>query len=168
MSRSTTTAARAPRPLRAVVTAAAGLGLVLSGCSVMSPVTTERDYAASDGTRLVVSDTLRAENLLVLAPSADEPAVLIGALTSTGSEDTVVSLTVGSAPAVEVPVAAGETVLLGSAGTSVPLPALGVAPGATVQVTVASPTSGSATVPSVVLDGTLAEYQAEIDAASQG
>jgi hypothetical protein len=150
--------ARSRTSARPVVVGAVALvaAAVLSGCSATNPITTEMAYAASDGVRATLGD-LTAENLLLVAAAADTPGALQGALTNRGDEDLEVELDLDGDIAL-VPVAAGETVLLGGEdGEEVVLDTPGE-PGSTVEMTLTTDAAGSETVPVPVLDGTLPEY----------
>jgi hypothetical protein len=150
--------ARSRTSARPVVVGAVALvaAAVLSGCSATNPITTEMAYAASDGVRATLGD-LTAENLLLVAAAADTPGALQGALTNRGDDDLEVELELDGDVAL-VPVAAGETVLLGGEdGEEVVLDTPGE-PGSTVEMTLTTDAAGSQTVPVPVLDGTLPEY----------
>jgi len=137
----------------AVVLAAAAL----TGCSATNPIQTRVVYAASDGARIVLGDSIEAKNLLVLTAAQGEAGALIGAVTNRGSQDTVVTIDVVGAGRHEVPLAAGESFRFVGEDV-VRFDAVDASPGSTTAITVSSPSSGavSATVP--VLDGTLPEY----------
>jgi hypothetical protein len=150
--------ARSRTSARPVVVGAVALvaAAVLSGCSATNPITTEMAYAASDGVRATLGD-LTAENLLLVAEAAETPGALQGALTNRGDDDLEVELELDGDVAL-VPVAAGETVLLGGEdGEEVVLDTPGE-PGSTVEMTLTTDAAGAQTVPVPVLDGTLPEY----------
>ena len=158
-----------PRPRTRRLRAATGLAvaglaaaLTLAGCSATNPMTTEKEYSSSDGVSVHVGD-VKALNFLIASEAKGEPGALLGALENTGSDDTTVTITLGSDDeTVQVP--AGQTVLLGAPGgntdenekvvfETVPEP-----PGAVVPVTVATKAAGSATLQVPIVDGTLPEY----------
>ena len=159
MARSRTSA----RPV--VVGAVLALAAALSGCSVTNQITTEVAYSASDGVRATLGD-LTAENLLIVAETADAPGALQGALTNRGDDALTVELSLeGSTERVRVE--SGATVLLGGGPgeggadgderEQVVFDAAG-APGSTVELTLSTAAAGEETVPVPVLDGTLPEY----------
>ena len=145
-----------PRTSALAPAAAVGLGLVLAGCSATNPATTTRDYAASDGVDVTLGD-LDLGNLMVLAAEEGAPGTVLGSVTNTGGDSTTVQLGLAD-DATSLEVGAGETVLLGPEQEPVDLAAVPVAPGALVELTVASEADGTTTVRVPVLDGTLEQY----------
>ena len=144
------------RSRRAVVPAVA-LALALTGCSATNTITTQADYAASDGVRAELGD-LRLGNLLVLTSAEGEVGTLIGSVTNDGSQDAAVDITVGESTTA-LAVDARSTVVLGSQdGEQVEIESVPAPPGAFVAVTVTSDVGGTMTVRVPVLDGTLPEY----------
>lgn len=149
--------ARSRSSVRPVVLGAVVLAAVLSGCSVTNQITTEEQYAASDGVRATLGD-VTAENLLLIAEAADAPGALQGAFTNRGDEAVTVEVaTTGSAERVRV--AAGETVLLGGQDGEEVVLDTPAPPGATTEVTLSTGAGGTETVQVPVLDGTLPEYE---------
>lgn len=137
------------------------LALALAGCSATNPIQTDRPYAASDGVRVTLGD-VRAENLLAVTTAAGATGALSGALVNTGASAVDVTLTVGST-STDVTVPAASSVLLGadnglSAGTTVPLPTVTAAPGALLDVTLATPAAGQVQVQVPVLDAADPQY----------
>ena len=165
-------ASRAPRTVTSLLAmAAAALMLTLSGCSAANPITTGTPYSPSDGVRLALGSQVSAANLMVVSPSRQGPGVLLGALTNRTDAATTVTITNKvvidglAAPstsdefAVEVPLAAGQTVLLGTPGgfpTSIPITNAPV--GGLLGLELSTPESGRQQVSVPVLDGTLPEY----------
>lgn len=138
-----------------VLAAAAGLG-------ACSPITTQIQYAPSDGVRVAVSDSVTVQNLLIVAAAEGAPGAVQGGVVNNGSEDSVVSI--GD---LTVAVAAGETVLLGgSHGEELIVDAVPAAPGANAQVAVGLEGTEGETVYIPVLDGTLPEYTSLVPAES--
>jgi len=139
------------------------LALAVTGCS---PITTQQQYAASDGVRAQVGDDVKAENLLIISAAEGEPGVLLGALTNTGDQPTTVTLVIGS-QSDDVPLAPGQTALLGATDATeaanlvvvdVAIDAVGAAPGSLTDVELSTPEAGSITIGVPVLDGTLEAY----------
>lgn len=150
----------ASRPLRRTF-AVAALALALAGCSQTNPIQTDRPYAAADGVRVTVGD-LRVENLLAVTTGADEPGALSGAVVNDGDAEVQVTLTAGDSSSV-LNVPGGESVLFGTgsdAGETVTLDSVAAAPGALLDVTVASDRDGSVSVRVPVLDGNEPPYDA--------
>lgn len=142
--------------------------LALSGCSLAANITTSKPYDASDGVGTTV-DGVIAQNLLLIAPAAGEPGVLIGSLTNNGSERAFVVIADtqtegGAGESITVRVNAGETVRLGTgeAEQLVAIPAP-VAPGLVATFTVAVTRGQEESVYVPVVDGTLPEYQAVLE-----
>lgn len=147
------------RALRAIGAVLVGLGaLSVSACS---PIMTDVVYAPSDGARAVLGDELTVENLLVLTTAEGEPALVVGAVTNRNGEPSDVTFTFGETLTTNVMVGPNETVFLDPTnpdGQTMILDASPAPPGASLPVTVSTPTSGSTTVQVAVLDGTLAPY----------
>lgn len=139
------------------IAAAAALVAALAGCSLTNPIQTQVVYAASDGVRITIGETIQAENLLLLTEAEGAPGALIGALTNRGDDDTVITVSVEGAGSHEVAVAAGESVLL-TGDDVLRFDAVEAAPGATLPVTVSTGAEGAANATVLVLDGTLPEY----------
>jgi hypothetical protein len=161
-----------PRTLRvaALTAGIAVAGLVLAGCSATNQITTEDEYSASDGVRLVLGD-VRGSNLIVLVAAEGDPGTLQGGLINDGVEDRSVTVSIGDEETT-VELGPKETVLLGVGRESedgfaeVTFPAVDVPPGGLVPVTVSTPEDGSIDVQVPVLDGTLPEYASAVPSAS--
>ena len=150
----------APRPAHRLM-AVAALALALAGCSATNPIQTDRGYAASDGVRVQIGD-VRAENLLVVTTAEGAAGALSGALVNAGDDDADVTLTVGDTSQ-QVAVPARQSVYLGTGsdtGERVPLPTVSAAPGALLDVTLASPAAGTVHVQVPVLDAADPQYTA--------
>lgn len=142
------------------------LGLA-AGLSACSPVHTLDIFDPSDGVRAVLGDDVKATNLLVLTEAEGAPGTLVGSLTNTTLGELEVTVTVGDADPIVVDLDAGHTAYLTPRnpefdGTSfafdAQVSAVAAAPGATVLVSVATPSGGSVDVQVPVLDGTLEPY----------
>jgi len=157
-----------PRPRTLRLWSATGLcvaGLMLAGCSATNPMTTEREYSASDGVRVTLGD-VRASNLLVISSAKGAPGAVQGALTNDGEQTRTVTLTAGD-DSTTVTVEAGQTVLLtsdtsggapGDGRKDIVIPAVSVPPGAVLPVTIATDAAGSEELGVPVLDGSQPEY----------
>lgn len=138
----------------------------LAGCSATNEITTQLDYAASDGVRATLGD-VTAENLLIITAGKGEEGALQGAFTNRGSADVDITLTTGDdVELASVPVAAGTTVLLGGTRGEVVTFTTPVAPGATLPVTLSTGSAGAEAISVPVLDGTLSEYTALVPTAT--
>ena len=142
---------------------AVGIALaVAAGLGACSPITTQIQYAPSDGVRVAVSDTVSVQNLMIIAAAEGAPGALQGGVVNNGAEPA--SVAIGDV-IVEVP--AGATVLLGgSTGDKLVIDQTTAAPGANAQLTVGLDGATGETVFVPVLDGTLPEYADLVPAAS--
>jgi len=137
----------------------------IAAVAACTPVATQLPYAPSDGARAVLGDEVTIENLLILTTAEGEPALVIGGVTNRSDEATTVTLTVGETSPLEVSVDPHDTVLLNPAnGETLILDASPTPPGTSIPVTISTPTAGSTTVQVPVLDGTLAPYDAYLEA----
>ena len=135
------------------------LALTVAGCSATNPITSLHPYSPSDGIRVELSETLTAENLLVISAAEGAAGSFIDGLTNSSGDDVRVTVAAQGADDVTVHVPAGVTVLLGSADDApAELDTVGVPPGAVLPVTISTPQGGSHEVSLPVLDGTLPEY----------
>lgn len=141
----------------AVTSATVAAGLLLGGCSATNPITTQANYAASDGVNVEVGD-LRLTNVLVLSAGGGEPGTVVGSVTNDG-DDARVTITVGGEEVVSMRVRSGSTVLMGGTdGEVVEVENVSEPAGAYVDVTIRTD-AGSTTTGVPVLDGTLPEYR---------
>lgn len=143
---------------------AAVAAVLVAGCA---PITTQQEYAPSDGVRAQLGEQVKAENLMVVTSGEGEPGVLLGGVTNLGEQPAAVALTVG-AQVIDLPIEPGSTVLLGAASegddatlsvTDISIAAVPAPPGALTDLEIATPESGSITVAVPVLDGTLESYE---------
>ena len=156
-----------PRNRLLAVPALAIAALALAACSAVSPITTEKPYAPSDGVHVDLGSTFSAANLLIVSAAEGEPGVLVGGLSNHSGDPIKVTLSPQGAKASTVRVPAGATVLLGG-DTSPPLAldTVSVAPGAVLPVTISTPDGGSLDVSIPVLDGSLPQYTDLVPTAS--
>ena len=146
--------------------AAVGLSLALTtGCAQFDN-TTEMVYNASDGIRAELDQSVVANNLLVVTEGQGEPGWLIGSLANNGKHDVEVQFFFETEESVTITVPAGEHVLLGAQRDQpVEIAEVTVAPGSLLPSLLANVTDVAvAELHLPVLDGTLAEYRAELDA----
>jgi hypothetical protein len=129
-----------------LVVTAAGVLPTLAACATFSPTTTAVDANYGSGVSARVG-TIQARNLLVVG-DLGRAGLISGALVNTGTQpQTVTVRAVGQPRPVEVQVAPGALVTLGAAGAgaTVVLGALPVPAGATMQVTLSTPSGGEVT-----------------------
>jgi len=136
----------------------------LAGCSYVNPITTKDNYAASDGTQLVVGD-IEALNLIVVTEAEGEPATMIGTLQNSSSEDIAIQIVFDGETANDVTVPAQSSALLGPQDGATEVSGTApAAPGLTTEVTIVSDAEGGFYVDVPVMDATLPEYQPVLDA----
>lgn len=149
---------------KSLAAAAAALAVVtLAGCSYVNPITTQEYYAASDGVHLNIDD-VEAQNLILFTSGAGEPAVLVGTLVNRGTEDVELRVSFDGQTATTVPAPAGTSVVL-SPIDGVEVPGVSpVLPGQVTDVGFANDSDGYFTLSIPVMDGTLPQYTAIVDA----
>lgn len=140
---------RSPRLLAWTATAALAAGL-----GACAPIATQIPYAASDGVRVDVTDTVRVENLMIISAGEGEPGAFQGAVANSGSD--TVTVVIGD---LSVEVGSGITMLIGGEdGEQLVLDSVPEPPGANLDLTVAAEGAQGELVPVPILDGTLPEY----------
>mgnify|MGYP000106121750 CR=1 FL=1 len=143
---------------------AAVAATALAGCSYVNPITTKDNYAASDGTQLVVGD-IEALNLIIVAEAEGSAATMIGTLQNSSTEDISVQLVFDGETANDVTVPAGSAARLGpDEGATEVSGTAPAAPGLMTEVTIVSDAEGGYYVDVPVMDATLPEYQPVLDA----
>lgn len=144
--------------------AALTLGAVaLTGCSAINPITTQFDYAASDGAQVAVGDVF-AHNLLAITAAEGEPVMLSGSVSNGGGEDVTLDISLDGTTSTQVAVPAGGTVFLGSGEGQALVTATATAqPGLLTTVVFVSEAEGSITRQIPTVDGTLSEYAALLE-----
>ncbi|MFD1505435.1 hypothetical protein FE374_02220 [Georgenia yuyongxinii] len=133
-----------------------GAALVLAGCSVANPITTQMEYAPSDGIRVEVADGVVVENLMVLTESEGGEGHVVGAVVNRSRENALVTLSLGEGNGVPVRVPAGKTANLLDDG--VRIASVDVAPGGLLPSTVGLEDGAQISVSVPVLDGTIPPY----------
>jgi len=150
--------------LLARATAVAAAMLVLTACSAINPITTGKEYQASDGVDVAIGDTAEGLNLLVLTTAKDAPAVLTGSIHNSGQDEIVVRVSIDGTIATEVTVAPSATTQLGTReGQTLVQGASPAAPGALAPVLLGTEELGAITVQVPVMDGTIPPYQEIVD-----
>jgi hypothetical protein len=147
----------------ASVAVVAGVMLGTAGCNMITHVASAEFYAPSDGA-MADAGKVAARNFLVLTDGTK--SILVGSLVNSGLEGAAIQLSypdAGTIKQAQVNLNAGQKFDLGYNGTAA-LPAVTEAKaGGLVEVTIK--TGGSEATMSVpVLDGTLPEYKAVLDA----
>lgn len=138
--------------------AAASLAaLALAGCSYVNPITTHENYAASDGTQLIVGD-VEALNLIVITTGVGEPATLVGAVQNDSAEDIDLQISFDGETTSQLTVPAQDQVRLGPDADATVSGTAPVQPGLLAEVTLVSEVEGAYTIDVPVMDGTLPEY----------
>lgn len=145
-------------PLLAAV--AVGATLLLSGCSELSPQTTQLQYAPSDGAQVDLGDVGVRNALFVVADDATDasPANAVLTLVNSGTAPASVELSAGNGGSTTVQVPANGSVAVGPGQeTTWELAQVGAIAGLSVPMTI---TAGQEQVvlQVPVLDGTLPEY----------
>lgn len=143
------------RRLLAAVSAAVLAMTALSGCTALSPVKTQKSYAASDGVRAQFGD-LRVENLLLLTAEKDAPAQVFGTLVNNSTAPATFTIELADQVIVEQEVAADSQVKL-PVDESATLQG-DFQPGATVDGVVKTDSGDLQNVAVPVLDGTIHPY----------
>lgn len=132
--------------------------LALAGCSATNAITTQFDYAASDGIHERIGQ-VGVVNFLVVAPAAGEDGVLIGSLINNGRTDVEVTLGANGTAATTYSIAAGEILYFGPEdGQEMIVVSETPFPGLMVPVIVFTAETGPVTLDVPVMDATLPEY----------
>ena len=147
----------------AAIAIAAGVVLGTAGCNMISHVATNDPYAPSDGAQAHIGD-LKARNFLLLQDSTK--SILIGSLVNSAPDAVAASLEYsdgGANKITQVNLNGYQKFDLGYNGTAALPVVTDLKPGALFKLTLKSGTeSAELSVP--VLDGTLKEYKAILDA----
>lgn len=139
-----------PRPRALAVLTAAGALVAtaaVSGCSYLSPASTELEYNPADGVSATVGDVI-GRNLVVVGGKGTE-GLVSGALINEGNSASTVTITSANQPQpVTVNVPPGQLVTLGGAGSgaTVVVGNLTRPAGTLMPITLTSPTGGDVSV----------------------
>ena len=147
----------------AAIAIAAGVVLGTAGCNMISHVATNDPYAPSDGAQGHVGD-LKARNFLLLQDGTK--SILIGSLVNSGVDPVSASISYADAGAqkvTQVNLNGLQKFDLGYNGTAALPIVTDLKPGALYDLSLKSG-SESVDISVPVLDGTLAEYKAILDA----
>jgi hypothetical protein len=146
----------------AAVAVIAGVMLGTAGCNMITHVATDDPYSASDGANVAAGD-VKARNFLVLTDGTK--TILIGSLVNSGAKGAAIALSYpdGVVKTVQVNLNGGQKFDLGYNGTAA-LPIASAKAGGIIEVSI-KVGDEEATLRVPVLDGTLPEYKAILDAA---
>lgn len=145
-----------------LVASAALSALVLlgaTGCTFITPQSTEIEYSASDGVNIADSDgPLKIRNAMVIATDDGATGNLVAAIVNSTDNAEMLTVEIEGLEPLTVRVGAGDTLSLGASAEPLRIDDLDTIPGATVEIYFQSgdATGTSAEVP--VLDGTLSYY----------
>lgn len=132
-------------------TGLAGAALLLSGCAVFSPVTTQENYLPSDGTQLLMPG-LELSSLVVVAAEEGGPGVLVGQAVNGNSAAVEVTFGLeGSSATATATVPAYREVPIASTPNAVSLDSVPAAPGQMVNLLVTTREAGQNVVQVPVL-----------------
>ncbi len=136
----------------AAVAGAAVLALGISGCSLNSPVQTDKDYPAADGIGLVLGD-VQLRNIAVVSTTKDGPGTLIGQVVNRSAQPVSLQIAVGEGGGtpVSVQVTPGGSTSLSTTSATSTVPAVPGAPGDWVTVTILGAPAGGGTMTVPVL-----------------
>lgn len=137
-------APRLPAPRRGVLAAAAAGAVLLGGCSVTSPFTTQEPRSFGDGVMLNLGD-LDVSSLVIVSDEKGGPGTLSGYVVNDGPEPVTVGFGIAE-PAAAVEVGAGATVSLADPATRITLAAVPQPPGSMTQLVVTTAKTGKNTV----------------------
>lgn len=147
--------------LRLVASAAISALVLLgaTGCTFITPQSTEIQYSASDGVNIADSDgPLVIRNAMIIATEDGSTGNLVAAIVNETNEKATLTVEIEGVETLTVPVGAGDTVSLGANKEPLLIENLDTIPGATIEIYFQSgdATGVSAEVP--VLDGSLPYY----------
>ncbi|MCC2030379.1 DNA modification methylase [Microbacterium sp. YMB-B2] len=145
-----------------LVASAALSALVLlgaTGCTFITPQSTEIQYSASDGINIPDSDgPLQIRNAMIIANEDGSVGNLVAAIVNDTDQNEVLTIEAEGLAPLTVRVGAGDTLSLGADAEPLRIEDLGVKPGATVEMYFQSGDATGATAEVPVLDGTLPYY----------
>ncbi|KDA05928.1 DNA modification methylase [Microbacterium sp. CH12i] len=130
-----------------------------TGCTFITPQSTEIKYSASDGINIADSDgPLEIRNAMVIATEDGSTGNLVAAIVNPTDKGATLTVEVEGLEPLTVRVGAGDTLSLGASAEPLRIDGLDTMPGATVEIYFQSgdATGTAAQVP--VLDGTLPYY----------
>jgi len=145
-----------------LVASAALSALVLlgaTGCTFITPQSTEIKYSASDGINIPDSDgPLEIRNAMIIATEDGSTGNLIAAIVNPTDKAATLTVEIEGLDPLSVRVGAGDQMSLGANAEPLRIDDLDTMPGATVQMYFQSGDATGATAEVPVLDGTLPYY----------
>ncbi|MEW1963463.1 DNA modification methylase [Microbacterium sp. NPDC077644] len=145
-----------------LVASAALSALVLlgaTGCTFITPQSTEIQYSASDGINIPDTDgPLQIRNAMIIANEDGSVGNLVAAIVNDTDQNEVLTIEAEGLAPLTVRVGAGDTLSLGADAEPLRIDDLGAKPGATVELYFQSGDATGATAEVPVLDGTLPYY----------
>ncbi|WP_404438114.1 DNA modification methylase [Microbacterium aerolatum] len=145
-----------------LVASAAVSALVLlgaTGCTFITPQSTEIQYSASDGINIPDSDgPLQIRNAMIIATEDGSTGNLVAAIVNPTKQAEVLTVELEGAEPLTVRVGAGDTLSLGANAEPLRIDDLNTMPGATVEVYFQSGDATGSAAELPVLDGTLPYY----------
>ena len=145
-----------------LVASAALSALVLlgaTGCTFITPQSTEIQYSASDGINIPDTDgPLQIRNAMIIANEDGSVGNLVAAIVNDTDQNEVLTIDAEGLAPLTVRVGAGDTLSLGADAEPLRIDDLGAKPGATVELYFQSGDATGATAEVPVLDGTLPYY----------
>lgn len=145
-----------------LVASAALSALVLlgaTGCTFITPQSTEIQYSASDGINIPDTDgPLQIRNAMIIANEDGTVGNLVAAIVNDTDQNEVLTIEAEGLAPLTVRVGAGDTLSLGADAEPLRIDDLGAKPGATVELYFQSGDATGATAEVPVLDGTLPYY----------
>jgi hypothetical protein len=145
-----------------LVASAAVSALVLlgaTGCTFITPQSTEIQYSASDGVNIPDSDgPLEVRNAMIIATEDGSVGNLVAAIVNPTDDAATLTVEIEGLDPLTVRVGAGDTLSLGANGEPLRIDDLDTMPGATVEAYFQSGDATGATAEVPVLDGSLPYY----------
>ena len=130
-----------------------------TGCTFITPQSTEIDYSASDGVN--VPDTegpLKIRNAMIIATDDGSTGNLVAAVVNQTNQGATLTVELEGLEPLTVRVGANDTLSLGSNAEPVLIEDLNTMPGSTIKAYFQSGNATGATAEVLVLDGTLDHY----------
>lgn len=116
--------------------------LVVSGCAIFSPVQTDEQYIQADGVPLTITN-IEFENLVIVAPAKNAPGVLVGQAVNQTLKPIPVTFAVAGAAPTTITIAPAAADAITAIPSNVDLGPIPEPPGAMVELSVTTATSGT-------------------------
>ncbi|MGM7668426.1 DNA modification methylase [Microbacterium sp. A93] len=147
--------------LRLVASAAVSALVLLgaTGCTFITPQSTEVKYSASDGVNVADSDgPLAIRNAMVIATEDGSTGNLVAAIVNDTDKSETLTVEIEGLEPLTVRVGAGDTLSLGANAEPLRIDDLDTMPGATIEMYFQSGDATGTSTEVPVLDGTLSYY----------